>query len=410
MTDFRDKIGFGGERYAAFASDPAATRGRLIDEPSSPTRTPFQRDRDRIIHSAGFRRLAYKTQVFIVHEGDHFRSRLTHTIEVSQIARALARALRLNEDLAEALALGHDLGHTPFGHAGERALNAVMAPWGGFDHNAQTLRLVTKLETPYADFDGLNLSWETLEGFVKHNGPLTDANGTPLGHKSHDGTEFTGLPYAIRVYQALQDLQLHTYASAEAQVAAIADDIAYDAHDIDDGLRAGLIQHDDLLEVPLLATIVGEVRARHPNIEDHRMTQEITRRLITRMVEDVISETLRRLDQLRPERADDVRTLGQTLVSFSEEMTSSDRDIKRFLFRTVYRSTEVMRVMTSAEGTVRDLFTYYHTHLDKLPSDWKRGLDMNDAFASARRVCDYIAGMTDRYALADHTRLFGPVA
>jgi dGTPase len=410
MTDFRDRIGFGGERYAAFASDPARTRGRLIDEPASPTRTPFQRDRDRIIHSAGFRRLAYKTQVFIVHEGDHFRSRLTHTIEVSQIARALARALRLNEDLAEALALGHDLGHTPFGHAGERALNAVMAPWGGFDHNAQTLRLVTKLETPYADFDGLNLSWETLEGFVKHNGPLTDANGTPLGHKSHDGTEFTGLPYAIRVYQALQGLQLHTHASAEAQVAAIADDIAYDAHDIDDGLRAGLIRHDDLLEVPLLATIVGEVRARHPNIEDHRMTQEITRRLITRMVEDVIGETLRRLDRLRPESADDVRHLGQRLVSFSEEITTSDGYIKTFLFRTVYRSSEVMRVMTSAEGTVRDLFSYYHAHLDKLPSDWKRGLDVNDAFASARRVCDYIAGMTDRYALADHTRLFGTAA
>lgn len=410
MTDFRDRIGFGGERYASFASDPAKTRGRLIDEPASPTRTPFQRDRDRIIHSAGFRRLAYKTQVFIVHEGDHFRSRLTHTIEVSQIARALARALRLNEDLAEALALGHDLGHTPFGHAGERALNAVMAPWGGFDHNAQTLRLVTKLETPYADFDGLNLSWETLEGFVKHNGPLTDANGIALGHAHHDGTTTTDLPYAIRVYQALQDLQLHTHASAEAQVAAIADDIAYDAHDLDDGLRAGLIGHDDLVEVPLLATIVGEVRARHPNIEDHRMTQEITRRLITRMVEDVIGETLRRLHRFQPQSADEIRSLGQTLVSFSEEMTTTDRDIKTFLFRTVYRSPGVMRVMTSAEATVRDLFIHYHSHLDMLPNDWKRGLDTSDAFASARRVCDYVAGMTDRYALADHARLFGKAA
>lgn len=410
MTDLRDRIGFGGERYAAFASDPAMTRGRLIDEPASPTRTPFQRDRDRIIHSAGFRRLAYKTQVFIIHEGDHFRSRLTHTIEVSQIARALARALRLNEDLAEALALGHDLGHTPFGHAGERALNAVMAPWGGFDHNAQTLRLVTKLETPYADFDGLNLSWETLEGFVKHNGPLTDASGAPLGHSHHDGTVTTGLPYAIRVYQDLQDLQLHTHASAEAQVAAIADDIAYDAHDLDDGLRAGLITHDDLLEVPLLAAILGEVRARHPNLEDHRLTQEITRRLITHMVEDVIGETLRRLDQFRPDSAEDVRHLGQTLVSFSEDMTATDRKIKTFLFRTVYRSASVTRVMSAAEDTVRDLFTYYHTNLDTLPNDWKRRLNASDAFASARRVCDYIAGMTDRFALAEHARLFGPSA
>jgi dGTPase len=406
MMDFRDRIGFGGERQAAFASDPARSRGRLIEEPQSPTRTPFQRDRDRIIHSAGFRRLAYKTQVFIVHEGDHYRSRLTHTIEVSQIARALARALRLNEDLAEALALGHDLGHTPFGHAGERALDAVMAPFGGFDHNAQTLRLVTRLETPYADFDGLNLCWETLEGFVKHNGPLVDATGRPLPHHGASSTE---LPYAIRVYQTLQDLQLDKYASAEAQVAAIADDIAYDAHDIDDGLRAGLIRHEDLVHVPLVADILAEVRARHPDIDRHRLTQEITRRLITRMVEDVIGATLDRIERLKPETADDVRTLGEALVTFSHDMAANDRSLKTFLFSRVYRSVPVLRVMTSAEAVVRDLFGYYHRNLDMLPADWKRNLNPTDDFASARRVCDYIAGMTDRFALADHARLFdGP--
>ena len=406
MVDVSTQIGFGGEPRASFASDPRQTRGRLVPEPASPTRTPFQRDRDRIIHSAGFRRLAYKTQVFIVHEGDHFRSRLTHTIEVSQIARALARALRLDEDLAEALALGHDLGHTPFGHAGERAMQAVMADYGGFDHNAQTLRLVTKLETRYADFDGLNLSWETLEGFVKHNGPLVDADGIPVKAHHHASGAARELPYAIRVYQRSQNLLLDRYASAEAQVAAIADDIAYDAHDLDDGLRAGLVQIDQLDDVPVLAALVSEVRARYRQLDEVRLTQEVTRRLITRMVEDVISEALKRIADHRPDSADAVRGLDRPLVTFSPDMAENDCAIKTFLFANVYRSVPVKAVMSAAEGVVRDLFGAYFSGDADLPAEWRRGLDPSDKEMRARRVCDYIAGMTDRFALADHARLF----
>jgi dGTPase len=403
MPDFSTQIGFGGEPRAPYASEPNVSRGRLVPEPASPTRTPFQRDRDRIIHSAGFRRLANKTQVFIVQDGDHYRSRLTHTIEVSQIARALARALRLNEDLAEALALGHDLGHTPFGHAGERAMQAVMADYGGFDHNAQTLRLVTQLETRYADFDGLNLAWATLEGLVKHNGPLIDAAGNPL---PHHGVAPARLPYAIDVYRAKQDLQLDLYGSVEAQVAGIADDIAYDAHDLDDGLRSGLISIEQLDEVPFLADLLAEIRTRYGHLDETRLTQEVTRRLITRMVEDVIAEALRRLSFEGPQSADDVRRLSRPIGAFSEAMAAVDRDIKAFLFRHVYRSKAVMSVMTSAEGVVRDLFGAYFSGAAELPSAWNReGLVRNED-QRARRICDYIAGMTDRFALDLHARLF----
>jgi dGTPase len=384
--------------------------GRLHVEPTSPTRTPFQRDRDRIIHSAGFRRLAYKTQVFIVHEGDHYRSRLTHTIEVSQIARALARALRLDEDLAEALALGHDLGHTPFGHAGERAMQAVMADYDGFDHNGQTLRLVTRLEQRYAEFDGLNLSWETLEGLVKHNGPLLDGSGKVIARhgasKPGGKAEPAALPYAIRVHQQEQDLALDRQSSLEAQVAGLADDIAYDAHDLDDGLRAGLITVDELAGVPMLAGLIDEVRGRYAALDDIRLAQEVTRRLITRMVEDVIGETLRRIGTTRPASVDDVRLMPQPLASFSEAMAENDRAIKAFLFARVYRSRSVMAVMTSAEGVVRDLFSAYFSGAAELPEDWRRGMDACDEAIRARRICDYIAGMTDRFALSDHARLF----
>lgn len=395
-------IGFGGEPRAAFASDPAASRGRLVPEPESPTRTPFQRDRDRIVHSTAFRRLAHKTQVFLYHEGDHFRTRLTHTIEVAQIARALARALRLDEDLAEALALGHDLGHTPFGHAGERALDRAMAEHGGFDHNAQTLRVVTALERRYADFDGLNLTWETLEGLVKHNGPLVDRSGAPLPHHGRERP----IPYAIRAYQERHDLHLWSHAGPEAQAAALADDIAYDAHDIDDGLRAGLIVPDQLVDLPIVGDILREVRARHPALDLARLIQEVTRRLITRMVEDVIAASLARFASARPASADTVRAAGTPLVAFSGDMVEADRAIKRFLFAHVYRSRPVMRVMQDAERVVEDLYAAYRQAPEELPSEWRQGVEPADAFRFARRVGDYIAGMTDRFAVIEHRRLF----
>src|SRR5499426_531840 len=287
---------------ASYASQPGGSRGRLHPEPVSPTRNAFRRDCDRVIHSSAFRRLAHKTQVFVFHEGDHFRTRLTHTLEVTQIARALARALGLDEDLAEALALAHDLGHPPFGHAGERALDRCLADFGGFDHNAQTLRTVTELERRYPAFDGLNLTWETLEGLVKHNGPLTDRAGNPIGrYREH------GLPHGIKEYEGVQELELWGFASAEAQVAALADDIAYNTHDIDDGLRAELFALDDLGEVPLAADLVGEIRRIHPGLDISRTVHELVRRVITRLIEDVISETGARLAALTPRSVADVR-------------------------------------------------------------------------------------------------------
>jgi len=287
---------------AVYASDPAQSRGRRYDEAASPSRNAFRRDCDRIIHSAAFRRLAHKTQVFVYHEGDHYRTRLTHTLEVAQIARSLARALGLDEDLAEALALAHDLGHPPFGHAGERALDECLAGYGGFDHNAQALRIVTDLERRYADFNGLNLSWETVEGLVKHNGPLVDRAGAAVGRYARQGA-----PAPIIAYSKIQDLELWTYASSEAQVAALSDDIAYDAHDIDDGLRADLFTLDDISEVPLVGNILRGIDARHPNIEAARRVHETVRALITRMIEDVIEETGRRVATLKPRSAAEVR-------------------------------------------------------------------------------------------------------
>ncbi|AMX93240.1 deoxyguanosinetriphosphate triphosphohydrolase [Mesorhizobium sp. M7A.F.Ca.CA.001.09.2.1] len=397
MTSELGDIGFGYRPRAAYACDPANSRGRLFDEVESPTRTPFQRDRDRIIHSTAFRRLKHKTQVFIAHEGDHYRTRLTHSIEVAQIARALARALRGDEDLAEAVALVHDFGHTPFGHTGEDALNEKMAVWGGFDHNAQSLRIVTRLEARYAEFDGLNLTWETLEGLVKHNGPLTDANGKGLKGP---------VPQAIRDYSQLHDLELDRFAGIEAQCAAIADDIAYNTHDIDDGLRAGLLTLDMLETVSLPGTILKGVRERYPSLDAVRTGHELMRRQITAMVEDVIRSTTANLDRIRPPSADAVRAAGETMVVFSAEMAALEKELKAFLYKHLYRHAEVMRVRADAEQIVKDLFDAYFADPRAMPDGWREGLDRADDRIKARSVADFLAGMTDTYALKEHRRLF----
>ncbi|ADV12609.1 MULTISPECIES: deoxyguanosinetriphosphate triphosphohydrolase [Mesorhizobium] len=397
MTSELGDIGFGYRPRAAYACDPANSRGRLFDEVESPTRTPFQRDRDRIIHSTAFRRLKHKTQVFIAHEGDHYRTRLTHSIEVAQIARALARALRGDEDLAEAVALVHDFGHTPFGHTGEDALNEKMAAWGGFDHNAQSLRIVTRLEARYAEFDGLNLTWETLEGLVKHNGPLTDANGKGLKGP---------VPQAIRDYSQLHDLELDRFAGIEAQCAAIADDIAYNTHDIDDGLRAGLLTLDMLETVSLPGTILKGVRERYPSLDAVRTGHELMRRQITAMVEDVIRSTTANLDRIRPPSADAVRAAGETMVVFSAEMAALEKELKAFLYKHLYRHAEVMRVRADAEQIVKDLFDAYFADPRAMPDGWREGLDRADDRIKARSVADFLAGMTDTYALKEHRRLF----
>jgi dGTPase len=386
---------------APYASDPADSRGRLHPEASSPTRNAFRRDCDRIIHSAAFRRLAYKTQVFVFHEGDHFRTRLTHTLEVTQIARSLARALGLDEDLAEALALAHDLGHPPFGHAGERALDRCLADVEGFDHNAQTLRVVTALERRYAEFDGLNLTWETLEGVVKHNGPLTDRAGEPIGRYRR-----RGLPHAIRVHAESRDLELWSWPSAEAQIAALADDIAYDAHDIDDGLRAGLFSPDDLAGVELIGDLLQEIRSAYAPLEAARESHELMRRLITRLIEDVIAETGRRMRALAPRTAADLRLAGAPAVGFSAGMAAADRAIKGFLSARMYREARIGRIMGEAESVVCDLFARYAAAPEDIPADWAQNVSADERPGRLRRIADFIAGMTDRYALIEHARLF----
>lgn len=380
---------------APYATRAEMTRGRLYPESESATRTVFQRDRDRIIHSGAFRRLKYKTQVFVYHEGDNYRTRLSHSLEVAQIARSISRVLGLDEDLAEALALAHDLGHTPFGHAGEAALDACMSPYGGFDHNAQTLRIVTKLEHRYAQFDGLNLAWETLEGLVKHNGPLL---GTGRGMED--------LPRAIVEYAETQDLELGTYAGPEAQVAALADDIAYNNHDIDDGLRAGLFTIDDLLALPLVGDVFQGVIEKYPGLETARVIHEAVRHLIGRMIEDVIAETRMRIAAAKPCSAADVRALDRPLVGFSREMNEHNAALKFFLSTRMYRHYRVNRSMSKARRIVRDLFEIMHREPGLLPPEWQRGCDGPEGFKTARRVCDFIAGMTDRFAVEEHGRLY----
>ncbi|MBY3276835.1 deoxyguanosinetriphosphate triphosphohydrolase [Rhizobium laguerreae] len=398
MTIDTRALGFGSSERAVYAADPWTTRGRLYQEDGSPTRSDFQRDRDRIVHTTAFRRLKHKTQVFIAQDGDHYRTRLTHTIEVAQIARALARALKLDEDLAEGVALVHDFGHTPFGHTGEDALHEVLLPYGGFDHNAQSLRIVTKLERRYAEFDGINLTWESLEGLVKHNGPLLTADGVGTGGP---------VPQPILDYCELHDLELATYASLEAQVAAIADDIAYNTHDIDDGLRSGYLTFDMLEEIPFLAGLMAEVRARYPHLEPSRFTHEIMRRQITRMVEDVIGVAQQRLSLLRPENAADIRAADRVIATFSEGMAETDRQIKAMLFKRIYRNPDIMRIRAGAAQIVTDLFAAYMANPKEMQSHyWVDHIaGLSDA-PKARHVGDYLAGMTDTYAISAHRRLF----
>jgi dGTPase len=382
---------------APYASNPEKSRGRLHPEPESDMRSPFQRDRDRIVHSTAFRRLKHKTQVFVYHEGDHFRTRLTHSIEVAQIARTVARALGLEEDLAEALALAHDLGHTPFGHAGEEALNAEMAPYSGFSHNDQTLRILTRLERRYAEFDGLNLTWESLEGTAKHNGPLTAPGSEVM------------LPPSIAEYDRRHKLDLDTFPGPEAQIAALADDIAYNNHDIDDGLRAGLFAVADLAPVPLVGPMFAEVSQRYPGIDESRLIHESIRRLIDRMVRDLVAETNRRLAASGVRDADEVRRLGEPVAAFSAEMRAHDRALKEFLFERMYRHYRVNRMSSKARRVVRDLFQLFLAEPLCLPGEW-RPPSGSTATETARLAADYLAGMTDRFALDEHHRLFDTYA
>lgn len=386
-----------------YACDPERSRGRLFAEPPSKTRSPFRRDCDRVIHSTAFRRLKHKTQVFVFHEGDHYRTRLTHSLEVAQIARALARQLGLDEDLTETLALAHDLGHPPFGHAGERALDTCLQAHGGFDHNAQTLRVVTSLEHRYPEFDGLNLTWEALEGIVKHNGPLTGRNGAAVGRYADNG-----IPAGISDYMAAYDLELWSFASLEAQVAAIADDIAYDAHDIDDGLRADLFTVDDLKVMPLTAEMIAEIARHYPDLDDVRRGAELVRELISYLIGAVVTEARRRLDLARPKSVDDVRNLGDALITFPPAVAQAEAGIKAFLKLRMYRHPRVMRVMGEAEQILFDLFARYQQSPGDLPAEWssRDGGDHETEAERARRIGNFIAGMTDRFAITEHQRLF----
>lgn len=388
---------------APYACDPDRSRGRLFSEAPSRTRSAFRRDCDRVIHSTAFRRLKHKTQVFVFHEGDHYRTRLTHTLEVAQIARAVARQLGLDEDLTETLALAHDIGHPPFGHAGERALDACLEAHGGFDHNAQTLRLVTSLEHRYPEFDGLNLTWETLEGIVKHNGPLTDALGAPVGrYATH------GVPFGITEYDRTFDLELSSFASMEAQVAAIADDIAYDAHDIDDGLRAGLFTVDDLKAMPLTQDMIAKIDTRYPGLDESRRGAELVRELISYLIGAVVGETEQQLGAVLPKSAEDIRRCGRKLVAFRANAAEAEAGIKAFLWQHMYRHERVMRVMVEAECLVTDLFARYQRAPEDLPPEWlpPEGAEPESEGEQARRIGNFIAGMTDRFAITEHIRLF----
>ena len=375
---------------AAFACDPQQARGRLHPEEESAFRSCFQRDRDRIIHSSAFRRLKHKTQVFVEHEGDFYRTRLTHSIEVAQVARTIAGALGLNTDLTEAVALAHDLGHTPFGHTGEDALCDLMAPYGGFDHNAQAIRIVTNLERHYADFDGLNLTWESLEGIAKHNGPVA-----------------APYPWALAEYNARHDLELTTYASLEAQIAAIADDIAYNHHDLHDGLRAGLFEVADIMALPLLGPCFGEVDTAYPDVEPTRRRHEALRRFFGVLVEDVIAYANTALGALDPASPQDIRHAGRAMVRFSDQVFADLKEVRAFLFTRMYRAPRVVETRAIVTDVVNDLFPHMMAHPDQLPRQWQAEVRAaQDDTTLARLVCDYIAGMTDRFALQTHRRIF----
>ncbi|MEP5730232.1 MAG: deoxyguanosinetriphosphate triphosphohydrolase [Sulfitobacter sp.] len=377
---------------AQYASDPALTMGRLIPEEESTFRSCYQRDRDRIIHASAFRRLKHKTQVFVEHEGDYYRTRLTHSIEVAQVARTIAGALKLNGELTEAVALAHDLGHTPFGHTGEDALHLLMAPYGGFDHNAQAIKIVTNLERHYADFDGLNLTWDTLEGIAKHNGPVVG-----------------DLPYALAEYDARHGLELETHASGEAQVAALADDIAYNNHDLHDGLRAGLFDEAEIAELPLVGAAFAEVDRAHPKTDSYRRRHEALRRVFGMMVSDVIDTSQRLLDGAGATSAKDIRHLGHPVIRFSDQMWKDLGAIRDFLFKRMYRAPSVMAKRAEVTVVVEQLFPLFLENPQMLPRHWARQIEQagDDKTQLARMVCDYIAGMTDRFAYAEHERLLG---
>ena len=376
---------------SSFACHPEQSRGRLHPENLSSFRTCFQRDRDRIIHSSAFRRLKHKTQVFVAHEGDYYRTRLTHSIEVAQVARTIAKVLDLNTELAEAVALAHDLGHTPFGHTGEDALRRAMAPYGGFDHNAQTIRIVTRLEQHYAGFDGLNLTWETLEGIAKHNGPVT-GDGGPL-------------PYALAAANAEWDLELSSHAGAEAQIASVADDIAYTHHDLDDGLRAKLFTVDELMDLPLTSSVFAEVDRLYPGLDQTRRRHESLRRIFGLMVEDVVSVARERLDQAHLRTAEDIRALGCPVIGFSPSFWKLLKPVRDFLFYHMYRAPAVMAVRAEVSEVVDDLFRLFLAHPDRLPDEWRSRMEGNGDTGLARLVADYVAGMTDRFAIEEHARL-----
>jgi len=385
-----------GITYAPYATLPERSRGRLVAEPERDSRTPFQRDRDRIVHSTAFRRLKLKTQVFVADEGDHYRTRLTHSLEVAQIARSISRRLGLNEDLAEAVSLAHDLGHTPFGHAGEEALAGAMRDWGGFDHNAQTLRLLTRLERKYAAFDGLNLTWETLEGVVKHNGPLI-----------RFGQTLEDLPIAIQEYNSTHDLELDSWPSLEAQVAAHADDVAYNNHDIDDGLRASLFSLQELREeVPMVERVLLTVERDHPGVDEFRTSAETIRRLIGVWIDDLIWESGNRIAKAKPQSVEDVRAAGVPLIGFSDQMNEHQAVLRRFLMARMYRHWKVNRSRSHAKRILRQLFDLFIAEPELLPPSWQQGGDGPRGQRTARRVCDYIAGMTDDFAIDEHKRLF----
>ena len=376
---------------AIFASRPDASRGRLFEESVSTFRSCFQRDRDRIIHCSAFRRLKHKTQVFVEHEGDYFRTRLTHSIEVAQVARTIAGVLGLNQELTEAVALAHDLGHTPFGHTGEDALDDLMAPYGGFDHNAQAVKIVTDLERHYADFDGLNLTWETLEGIAKHNGPVTGE-----------------LPYALADYNARHDLELHTYASAEAQVAALADDIAYNNHDLHDGLRAELFSTDEIAELPILRDCFAAVDQKYPGLNYYRRRHEALRRFFGILVDDVMAVARHNLADLDPQTAHDICDAGRPMVRFSDGLWQDLKVIRKFLFTRMYRAPSVVVVRKDVTMKIKALFPLFMERPDLLPKQWRKDVaEVRDETALARIVCDYIAGMTDRFALQQYDDLIG---
>ncbi len=372
---------------APYAVGPENARGRLYHEPEASGRSPWQRDRDRIIHSSAFRKLQYKTQVFVNHEGDFFRTRLTHSLEVAQIARSIARELMLDEDLAEALALAHDLGHPPFGHAGEEALNAAMKPYGGYDHNAQSLRIVTRLESRYAAFDGLNLTWESLEGLAKHNGPL---------HRP---------PAYIAEYDQQFKLNLGTHASAEAQVAAMADDIAYHSHDLDDGMRAGLFGPDDIAHLPVVGAALTQARMASLDVPPSRLRHETIRRVINALVSDLVAETRRRIAKMDPDSPDRIRRAKTPTVAFTPEMAEANQAIKTFLHARMYRHWRVNRMTSKARRVTAELFALFHADPSMLPDGWRPMAGEGGTEKAARTVTDYIAGMTDRFAMDEYKRL-----